>query len=77
MKGSNTKLGILKAHPQYELGSPAHDLVKRLLMLDDSKQDKVGEIIYGLSGEPRGSHVLELLMRISPDEIYEHHFRQG
>lgn len=70
-KGNNNKLGILKAQPQYELGSPAHDLVKRLLLLDDSKQDKVGEIIYGLSGEPRGSHVLELLMRISPDEIYK------
>ncbi|KAI2511878.1 hypothetical protein MHU86_2610 [Fragilaria crotonensis] len=70
-KGNNNKLGILKAQPQYELGSPAHDLVKRLLLLNDSKQDKVGEIIYGLSGEPRGSHVLELLMRISPDEIYK------
>jgi hypothetical protein len=70
-KGNNSKLGIVKAQPQYAIGSPAHDLVKRLLLLDDSKQDKVGEIIYGLSGEPRGSHVLELLMRISPDEIYK------
>ena len=75
--GSNTKLGIMKAQPQYEVGSPAHDLVKRLLLLDDSKEDKAGEIVYGLSGEPRGSHVLELLMRISPDEIYNIIFDKG
>ena len=67
--GGNHRLGIAKPQPRYELDSPAHDLVKRLLLLDDS-EDKVGEIIYGMSGEPRGSHVLEMLMRISPDKVY-------
>jgi len=28
-------------------------------------------VIYGLSGEPRGSHVLETIMRLCPDEFYQ------
>lgn len=66
----NNKLGIPKAQPKYLLDSPAHNLVKQILLLDDSREDIVGEIVYGLSGEPRGSHVLEVLMQISPDEVY-------
>lgn len=66
----NNKLGIHKAQPKFILNSPAHNLVKQILLLDDSKEEMVGEIVYGLSGEPRGSHVLEVLMQISPDEVY-------
>lgn len=63
----NFRLGIVPEQPQFELESPAHAFCKRLLLLDE---DGVGEVIYGMSGEPRGSHVLETLMRISPDEVY-------
>jgi nucleolar protein 9 len=72
----DNKLGIITAQPLFCLDSPAHDLVKRILMLDES-ENKTGDIVYGLSGEPRGSHVLELLLRISPDEVYDSILQKG
>mmetsp|Transcript_20296 Transcript_20296/g.30524 ORF Transcript_20296/g.30524 Transcript_20296/m.30524 type:complete len:712 (+) Transcript_20296:50-2185(+) len=69
------RLGIIDRQPKFELDSPAHNLTKRILMLDFD--DKVGDVIYGLSGEPRGSHVLETLMYISPDEVYSQIFYKG
>ena len=30
----------------------------------------MGDVIYGMSGEPRGSHVLETVMRLCSDEMY-------
>ena len=72
---SNFRLGVLKEQPQFELDSPTHDLVRRILCLDT--EDQVGDVIYGMSGEPRGSHVLETLMRICPDEIYSIMFEKG
>jgi len=62
------RLGIVQPELKFEYQSPAYDLVKRILFLDSS--EKVGEVIYGMSGEIRGSHVLETLMRIGPDELY-------
>jgi hypothetical protein len=66
------RLGILKPEPTYELDSSAHRLVQRLLCWQPTevKQPYAGDIIYGLSGELRGSHVLETLMRISPEDVY-------
>ena len=65
-------LGILKPEPTFENGSPAHVLAQRILCWqpNESKQKYAGDVIYGLSGEPRGSHVLETLLRISPDDLY-------
>jgi hypothetical protein len=66
------RLGILKPEPTYESDTSAHRLVERLLCWQptEEKQPYTGDIIYGLSGEPRGSHVLETLMRISPEDVY-------
>lgn len=69
------RLGIAEPQPKFGLDSPAHNLVKRILMLDFD--EKVGDVIYGLSGEPRGSHVLETLMHISPDEVHSQIFYKG
>jgi nucleolar protein 9 len=67
------RLGIHKQEPIYEVDSPAGRLACSVLCLnlDETDEKQVGDVIYGLSGEPRGSHVLETLFRISPDSIYE------
>jgi hypothetical protein len=69
---ANYRLRILKPEPTYELDSSAHRLVERLLCWQPTKEKQpyAGDIIYGLSGELRGSHVLETLMRISPEDVY-------
>jgi len=70
---SDFRLGIHKPEPIYDLDSPAGTLACSILCLNLQETDKkqVGDVVYGLSGEPRGSHVLETLFRISPDAIYE------
>lgn len=69
---SDYRLGILKPEPTFQDGSSAHQLAQRILCWqpNESKQQYAGDVIYGLSGEPRGSHVLETLLRISPDDFY-------
>jgi len=62
------RLGIVKPQLKFESQSPAHNFVKRILLLDSP--EKAGDVIYGMSGEIRGSHVLETLMRISSDDVY-------
>jgi len=66
------RLGILKPEPTFEDGRPAHLLAQRILCWqpNEPKQQYAGDVIYGLSGEPRGSHVLETLLRISSDDLY-------
>lgn len=66
------RLGIGKKEPTFEVGSLAHRLVKRLLCWKEgaAKQEHTGDIIYGLSGEPRGSHLLETMLRLSPDDVH-------
>lgn len=68
------RLSILAAEPRFLVDSPAHELAKRVLCLDS---DQAGHVIYGLAGEPRGSHVLETLLRISPDKVYEQILKKG
>ena len=70
---SNFRLGIQKTEPIYQLDSPASRLACSILCLNlgNTNEKQVGDIIYGLSGEPRGSLVLETLFRTSPDVIYE------
>jgi hypothetical protein len=67
------RLGISPKEPTFEIDSPAHALVKRLLCWQEGaeEQEHAGAIIYGLSGEPRGSHLLETMLRLSPDSVYE------
>ena len=66
------RLRILKPEPMFEPGSSAHHLAERLLCWQPTKgkQPYSGDIIYGLSGEPRGSHVLEALMHTSSNDVY-------
>ena len=80
------RLVILPLEPQYGTGSQAESLVHRLLCWDNSmasssndtdgvesttKQPFAGEIIYGLSGEPRGSVLLETIFRCCPDSFHD------
>jgi nucleolar protein 9 len=67
------RLGIAPKEPMFEMGSLPHQLVQRILCWQEgsNEQKQAGEIIYGLSGEPRGSHLLETLLRLAPDGMYE------
>lgn len=46
--------------------------MKRLLCWRTAaeKQKFGADVFYGLAGEPRGSHCLETILRLSPDEVY-------
>ena len=70
---SDFRLGISRPEPLFQDGSIAHEMAKRLLCWIDGKerQTQVGNVIYGYAGEPRGSHVLETLLRLSSDDMYD------
>lgn len=72
-KMADFRLGILKPEPKFEDGSPAHVFAQRVLCWqpNESTQQYAGDVIYGLSGEPRGSHLMETLLRITPDDFYD------
>jgi nucleolar protein 9 len=67
------RLGISRPEPTFEIGSLAHTMVCRILCWEDGAdtQPQAGNIIFGLSGEPRGSHLLESLLRLTPDDMHE------
>lgn len=75
------RLGIARPEPHYEPGSLADRAVRRILCWQDDKsdtdQEHVGDVVYGLSGEPRGSHVLETILRLCPDDKYASIIRYG
>ena len=69
------RLGITKKQIYFEEDSFAERLVKQILcwdnsIKDSSKQEQSGEIIFGLSGEARGSHMLETVLRTSNDVFF-------
>ena len=69
------KLGILHPENQYESGSQAEVLAKKFLSWDDKDQSGndqkyAGDIIFGMSGERRGSHLLETLLRTANNQFY-------
>ena len=68
---SDFRLGIHAEENKFRIGSSAERLAKYILCWDDTNQEQAGDIIYGLSGEPRGSHLLELLLRVSNDAFYD------
>jgi len=76
---SDFRLGISRPEPVFQDGSIAHEMAKRLLCWIDGKetQTQVGNVIYGYSGEPRGSHVLETLLRLSSDGMHDAIVRYG
>jgi hypothetical protein len=81
----NRRLVILPQEPCYAAGSKAEWLVHRLLCWDatidtsgsddgestSAKQPYAGDIIYGLSGEPRGSVLLDTIFRCCPDYVHD------
>ncbi len=76
---ADRRLGILPNEPKYSSGSDAEAFVHKLLCWDanipvdgdEAKQPHAGDIIYGLSGEPRGSILLEAIFRSCPDEFHD------
>lgn len=76
---SGFRLGISRREPTFEVDSLAHTLVRRILCWheDSDDQSHLGDIIFGLSGEPRGSHLLETILRLSPNEIHEFIIKYG
>eukprot|EP00978_Attheya_sp_CCMP212_P009032 scaffold21264_cov42-Attheya_sp.AAC.1 len=66
------RLGIHKPEPLYEVGSEADAVVKRILcwQTNTNEQPFASDVIFGLSGESRGSHVLETILRTCPDPFY-------
>lgn len=71
------RLGLRRVEPTFQLQSAAHELVRRLLCVvdeksstDGAKQPYAPDVIYGLAGEARGSHVLETIMCLSHDSVY-------
>ncbi|CAB9499242.1 RNA-binding nucleolar protein required for pre-rRNA processing. Involved in production of 18S rRNA and assembly of small ribosomal subunit (By similarity) [Seminavis robusta] len=74
-------LGMELEQPKFQLDSMAHQLAKTILCWPEdespsSNQDNnasaaVADVIYGLAGEPRGSHVLETLFWCSPGPVYD------
>ncbi len=72
---ADRRLGILPNEPKYSSGSDAEAFVQKLLCWDpnedDANQPHAGDIIYGLSGEPRGSILLETIFRSCPDEFHD------
>mmetsp|Transcript_41 Transcript_41/g.90 ORF Transcript_41/g.90 Transcript_41/m.90 type:complete len:725 (-) Transcript_41:175-2349(-) len=70
---SNFRLGILPSQIQFAPASSAEKLAKTILCWneDGNEQAHAGDVIYGLSGETRGSHLLEMMFRISNDSFYE------
>lgn len=73
------RLGITRPEPTFQTGSVAHEMAKRLLCWNDSleEQTQMGDVIYGYSGEPRGSHILETLLRLCPEEMYDSIVKYG
>ncbi|KAL7501484.1 hypothetical protein ACHAWT_009379 [Skeletonema menzelii] len=75
---ADRRLGILPDEPKYSTGSDAEVFVHKLLCWDasipvegdEANQPHAGDIIYGLSGEPRGSILLETIFRTCPDEFH-------
>jgi nucleolar protein 9 len=58
---------------QFRENSAAHLLAERILCWQrgEMEQSWAGDVIYGLAGEVRGSHVLESLFKLCPDSFYE------
>ena len=73
------RLGIIESQPYFHPNSHAEILAKTIICWNDdddnntntTEQTQCGETIYGLSGEIRGSHMLETLLRSSNDEFYQ------
>ena len=77
---SNHHLHRIPVEPKFPPGSHAQALAHRLLCwqsTDDKGGPQAADVIYGLAGESRGSHVLDTLLRLAPDEFYASVLKAG
>ena len=79
---SDHRLGIVPSEPTFAPDSAASNFAKAILCWDEqiddaTKQPYAGDVIFGLSGEPRGSHVLESILRSSDDGFFDEICRAG
>jgi len=80
----NHALPTIVKEPHFESTSAACFLAKSILCWDDilpqgeSKgQSAMGNTIYSLAGDVRGSHVLDSIVRLCPDDMYESILQEG
>ncbi len=73
------RMGIARSEPRYSNGSLADKAVKQILCWQEGvdEQENVSDVLYGLSGEPRGSHVLETILRLCPNEFFASLLKYG
>mmetsp|Transcript_2632 Transcript_2632/g.6070 ORF Transcript_2632/g.6070 Transcript_2632/m.6070 type:complete len:805 (-) Transcript_2632:84-2498(-) len=79
---SDHRLGVTPPEPMFAAESDASKFAKAIVCWDDNaddnaKQPYAGDVIYGMSGEPRGSHVLETILRLSDDAFHDKICRDG
>ena len=79
---SDHRLGIVPPEPTFAPDSAASNFAKAILCWDEqiddaTKQPYAGDVVFGLSGEPRGSHVLESILRSSDDGFFDEICRAG
>ena len=79
---SDHRLGIVPPEPTFAPDSAASNFAKAILCWDEqiddaTKQQYAGDVVFGLSGEPRGSHVLESILRSSDDGFFDEICRAG
>ena len=67
-------LGKLPDEPKFEKNSKACMLTTRILCLQDEEEQHANtqaeNAVYGLAGDPRGSHVLDTIFRLCHDEMH-------
>jgi len=72
---SDFRLGIQPSEPKFSPSSMGEALVHIFLCWDkgsnDAEQKYASDVIYGLSGEQRGSHLLECILRICHDHLFQ------
>ena len=79
---SDHRIGVAPPEPMFAAESDASKFAKAIVCWDDNaddntKQPYAGDVIYGMSGEPRGSHVLETILRLSDDAFHDEICRAG
>ena len=79
-------LGKLPVEPKFAAGSAAHRLAQRILCWQDdddsnlegeAHQPWAGDVIYEYAAKSSGSHVLEVLLRLSHNAFHESVLRVG
>jgi Pumilio-family RNA binding repeat len=72
-------VGLSRPEPKYTVGSITDTVVRRILCWRTESEQKTygADVLYGFAGEPRGSHCLEIILRLAPDSVYGTIFEMG